>query len=212
MGKEMWAVLLGQHKGDTCQSCLLFLVWFQLSRLMIAKRNINKSLQPVHSGFVQCFSSSSAVYVNNTAHVLRKTLIHHSLQKMHMEKRHSQFLHLSANKMTLMVSMENQLWQPQHVHSNKSTGYSNKKKKSHHISSFLQSELDKRGRCSDTHVAVCVWFQGKLRKEDASNDDARLSSTSHIWHSPDARAAVQSTEHRTQHWTAFQNHFNLLQK
>jgi len=77
----------GQHKGDTCQSCLLFLVWFQLSRLMIAKRNINKSLQPVHSGFVQCFSSSSAVYVNNTAHVLRKTLIHHSLQKMHMEKR-----------------------------------------------------------------------------------------------------------------------------
>lgn len=87
MGKEMWAVLLGQHKGDTCQSCLLFLVWFQLSRLMIAKRNINKSLQPVHSGFVQCFSSSSAVYVNNTAHVLRKTLIHHSLQKMHVEKR-----------------------------------------------------------------------------------------------------------------------------
>lgn len=127
MGKEMWAVLLGQHKGDTCQSCLLFLVWFQLSRVMIAKRNINKSLQPVHSGFVQCFSSSSAVYVNNTAHVLRKTLIHHSLQKMHMEKRHSQFLHLSANKMTLMVSTENQLWQPQHVQGSKSTGYSNKK-------------------------------------------------------------------------------------
>lgn len=132
-----WAAQRGYCSvNSTCQSCLLFLVWFQLSRLMIAKRNINKSLQPVHSGFVQCFSSSSAVYVNNTAHVPRKTLIHHSLQKMHMEKRHSQFLHLSANKMTLMVSMENQLWQPQHVHSNKSTGYSNKKNHTTSVPSF----------------------------------------------------------------------------
>lgn len=50
-----------------------------------------------------------------------------------------------------------------------------------------------------TYLLVCVQVQGKFRKEDASNDAARLSSTSLIWHNPDAGAAVQATEHSAQH-------------